>query len=506
MARTADAPDVEKLNEVLQNLGGKNPLDRLVETGMPLVYVVDGLDEADNPKSRSAIVRLLKTLGELNAAAERRRLLAFPVLLVFTSRDDTWERWISVFEGRPAIRFKDRLARFSDQELGQALSCYSEAYQYSLVGARTPDGVDVLSVPFNLRVLSEAYEYQGPIEFADALGENVLRHYFERRRSDIAARGIPGLTAAVFMELAGDLAVAAVRTPETRIPERMALNLIAECFPQLRGNEQEVLDLLVVEQLLRRDGTGAVRFRYPAFIEYLVALTAVRSPRLDLLKEVTKNVATAPEISSAEVRRNVRSLARSMPPKVARLVETVYTTLPTYVTANLTRFRSDLGVGRVTTPEDLEAIHRSIRVMSPADAWNAFFVVIAKPNRQLADRLVHAFGHAWDKNARRPDRWRLLEKIGDRGVLTDDEVVKRIADSRSPREWEVFLALLSTYPERRTVAHRLRTYGNRDLLAVFRQSGLSWDQVTGLFTLALNDQDYVEGVLFGSAAYTPTTS
>ncbi|MGI5233481.1 caspase, EACC1-associated type [Actinoallomurus sp. CA-142502] len=504
VARTADDPGVHELNEVLRDLGGKDPLDLLVETGMPLVYVVDGLDEADNPESRRAIVQLLKTLGKLNAAADRRRLLAFPVLLVFTARDDTWERWISVFEGRSVVRFKDRLARFSDEELGQALTRYSEAYQYSLVGSRTPDGTEALSVPFNLRVLSEAYEFQGPVRFGDALGENVLQQYFERRRSNIAAQGISGLTATVFMELAGDLALAAVRTPEARIPEQTALRLIAERSPRLRGNEREVLGLLIAEQLLRHDGTGALRFRYPAFIEYLVALTAVRSPGLDRLEEVTEKVAAAPEVSSAAVRRNVRSLARSMPPEVARQANTVYTTSPTYVTANLTTFRSDLGRGTVTAAEDLETIHRTIGRMSPADAWEAFFVVVAKPNGQPADRVVYAFGHAWDKNSRRPDRWRLLEKIGERRVLTDDEVVERIAGSRRPREWEVFLAWLSTYPERSAVAHRLRTSRDGDLLAVFREGGLVWDQVTGLFTLALNDQDYVEGVLFGSAAYAPT--
>jgi hypothetical protein len=235
-----------------------------------------------------------------------------------------------------------------------------------------------------------------------------------------------------------------------------------------------------------------LRFRYSAIVEYLMALSVARKPDLVQLDDVTTAAAESPEVSAVAVRENVMDLARSGEISFAGQARNYYASSPTYISGAVSSLRLGFGDGNKTSYEDIDAIYNNIRRMEPDNAFDAFFVIAARPNAQPGERIVDVFAAAWQINDGRPDRWKMLEKIADRGLLTHRIVLTLIGFSKIPREWEVFLGRLHERNDRQRVAQDLQlSFGSAVV-----PSDPAWDQARGLFELALQGRAFTPGTVF----------
>jgi hypothetical protein len=483
VARTADSPDAPDLAAHLEALGKHDHgLSLMRDIDKPFVYVLDGLDENDTPQKRADVVRVLKTLGELNQWATHNDLLAFPAFIMLTARKDVWERWISVFEGRSVIRFRDRLRNFADDELEIALTRYSNAYQYSFAKPISMAARNTLSVPFNLRVLSEVFEYNGedvPVE--RALSKHVLTSYFEWLASQFSLQ-IASLTEDSFIASLCDLALASAPAPQGQLDEGVAVQQLALRFGNSPDATRDFLELLVQARLLVRELGGGrwLRFRYSPVVEYLMGLSVVRNPSLAHLESVTLTAAKSTHVSPIEVKQNVLSLARSSAPDVARQAARYYNNSPTYISGAVSSLRIGFAGGERTAADDIEAIYKTIDRMHPDKAFDAFFVIAAKPNDQPEIGVLAVFQTAWRLNDGRPDRWKILEKLADRELVTRPLPIAAICSSRDPREWEVFLGRLHERDDMQQVAIEIApAFSN-----IAPPDDPAWSQARGLLELA----------------------
>lgn len=483
VARTADAPDLDNLAAHLEALGKHDQgLGLMRDIDKPFVYVIDGLDENDTPEKRADIVRVLKALGDLNQWAAHNDLLAFPVFILLTARVDVWERWISAFEGRSLIRFRGRLRQFADDELEVALARYSNAYQYSFATPIPATVRDMLSIPFNLRVLSEVLEYNGEdIPAERMLRKHVLTYYFEWLAEQFS-RQIDCVTDDFFIASLCDLALAAARAQQGQMDEDAAVRLLTPRFDGSPDASRDFLELLVQARLLIRElGQGRwLRFRYAPIVEYLMALSVARHPFLAHLEDVTAAAAESSQVSSVAVKDHVLSLTRDTAPDLAKQAQNYYVSSPTYISGAVSSLRLDFSSGQRTAAENIEAIYRTVDRMQPDKAFDAFFVIAAKPNEQPAARILEVFRAVWQLNQGRPDRWKMLEKLADRELITRPEAIAAIRTSRDPREWEVFLGRLHERDDRKQVASELA----HSFRSVAPPEDLAWAQARGLIELA----------------------
>jgi hypothetical protein len=130
--------------------------------------------------------------------------------------------------------------------------------------------------------------------------------------------------------------------------------------------------------------------------------------------------------------------------------------------------------------------------MEPDKAFDAFFVIAAKPNHQPEKGILKVFRTTWRLNDGRPDRWKMLEKVADRGLITREPVLVAIRASQEPREWEVFLGRLHEYEDRQPVARALAASFN--LVAPPRDP--AWTQARGLIELAEQGGRFQPGTVF----------
>src|SRR5262249_54969307 len=190
--RPGSAPIVNPLQKVLEGLGTDLGLTALVTARMPLVYVLDGLDQADHASQQKQVIKLFKFVERLNGQARSQNLLTFPIVLLFTVRENVWDRWFTVFEGRNTLQFRQVIPEFTPEQLTVALSRYSVAYDYTLPDRHLMGIRQTLSLPLNLRILSESHQFNGQLEATDVLGEHILAGYV-RRKSELLVRLLPWL-------------------------------------------------------------------------------------------------------------------------------------------------------------------------------------------------------------------------------------------------------------------------------------------------------------------------
>jgi hypothetical protein len=460
----------------------------------PFVYVVDGLDENDTPEKRTDVIRALKALGDLNQWAALNGLLAFPAFILLTARAEVWERWISVFEGRSLIRFRDRLRRYADDELEVALARYSSAYQYSFAAPIPASARDTLSVPFNLRMLSEVLEYGGedlPVE--RMLQKPVLTYYLEWLASQLSLQVEP-LTEDSFIACLCDLALAAAREKQGQLDEDAAVRLLAPRFRKSPDIARDFLELLVQARLLVRELARGrwLRFRYSPIVDYLLGLSVARNPLFTHLEDVTAVAAESSQVSSVAVRDHVLSLTKGTAPGLTEEAQRYYVDSPTYISGAVSSLRAGSGGGQRAADADIEAIYKTIGRMQPDAAFDAFFVIAAKPNAQPEQGILTVFTTSWHLNEGRPDRWKMLEKLADRRLITRKPALAAIRDSRDPREWEVFLGRLHERQDRQQVARELTAAFDR----VAQRGDPAWIQATGLIELAKQGRRFTPGTVF----------
>jgi hypothetical protein len=149
------------------------------------------------------------------------------------------------------------------------------------------------------------------------------------------------------------------------------------------------------------------------------------------------------------------------------------------------------GDGQRAAPGDIEAIYKTVDRMEPDKAFDAFFVIAAKPNEQAKSGILKVFVAAWQLNEGRPDRWKMLEKLADRELASRPEALAAIRQSRDPREWEVFLGRLHERQDRQQVARKLAP----SFKLVAPRGDPAWRQAKGLIELAERGGRFTPGTV-----------
>jgi len=497
IARAAVEANVDSLPEILDRLGDGKGLPKLRALNRSLIYSVDSLDEAGHlPHKATEVNGLLRTLDSLNKSAREHGLLGFPVGLVFTVREDFWERWNAYFEGQNASMASQLISTFGDGELKQAFDRYSEVYGYRFTSPPSPMAKRVLAVPVNLLVFSEAHKFEGVVDPGTVLTNNVLALYFARKQEDVLKRYIPGFTAKALMSICGATAMMLVEKQADTVPWGDIADLVAAAHPILGSEADEVVRILVSEQILVRvgDEERLLRFRHARFVEYLIAhhifLGLGYSPE-EFLTAAMERIYEAPLISPYRVYDMLKHICSREGPQYVAAVTEFFASSSEYMGTALSRLRAAAGRGGTIDRNDLELVSQSVTALDPEVTWNAFFVLAARQNRQSEDEVLEAFERAWVAGEGRTDRWKLIQKLGDLGLSSRSQVYRTVLDSSDdPREWEVFLGLLLERDERDSFRRHWRKRGEALL-----PEGEDWWNVRRLAAIAISDEPYVRGAV-----------
>ncbi|MES2920529.1 MAG: hypothetical protein V4819_03230 [Verrucomicrobiota bacterium] len=444
--RAALQPDIDDISRLWQNRSKQSLIQELISIDRPIIYCIDSLDEAkESPQKKREVMALMKLVGELNTLAVDTGLMAFPIALVFTIRDDYWREWESIFEGAGGKVFINRFSTFTPNEFEQALDKYSNAFHFSFTAPLTGDGKSVLATPFNLQVFSEAFEYGGPTSPLSFLDRNVLSLFFDRRCDNIIRRQIPGLTAFQLMRISGTLAMSCVRARANAISKQDAINKLSDCNPLLKSVADQILLALRSDHILRQDAISvqAIGFRHIKFVEYLVAYHVVEclssSGNFDQLHKDTADIFESGLVSMFKVHEYIRHVTNTYFEETKNSIESFYAKSSAFMTPFVRNLRFAVGHGAQTSTEDLRLVLKNLDESNPELAWEAFFILAAKNNAQEPTVLIRTFDLTWSINGHRTDRWKLLEKMARHGLLLEENVFLRVAHSNVAKEWEVFL-------------------------------------------------------------------
>jgi hypothetical protein len=502
IGRAASEINVDDTLSILDRIGPDSGIEALTTLNKPLVFALDSLDEAVNiPGKREEVLALIRLFDGLNEKAQQADLVAFPLLIVFTVREDYWRYWDSIFEGVHAVTFRKMFTQFDQAEFFIALTKYSQAYNYVVNSEPGSDAINALSVPFNLHVFSEANEFSDYVSFADVFDERVLQVYFERKCDNILRRRVAGFSGAAFIQLASEFAIFALRAGRRMIMRREAIQIIKSQFPNLYSEADVVLLALLSEGIMSREpnNLAELRFRHSRYMEYLLAQFIVRAfdEGQGRMEDMTGEVFESGIVSMYRVHDFVRFICHHEYPHLYNQILDVYAQSDKFMAGHLANLRADIGHGTHLSKEDVSIIRRSLSTSSPSVSWNAFFALAAKKTEALEEWVLEAFEIAWKANSRNPERWRLLDRLASRALLLRGDIIERIVESPYSREWEFLFGRVLESNEMRTEWREILPDMSRRIEeALSRRTGEEWHHACKLWNILVEGTEYIPGDLY----------
>ena len=502
LSRAAIDDNLDNLQFLFDKIGPDSALAELSSVDRPLIFVFDSLDEAITVHDKHReIYALFRYLDEANKTAEGNDLLVFPMGYVFTVREEYWRSWEAAFEGLWSITAKQRISRFTEDEFREALDRYSSAFGFIPVGKPTNSAKEILSIPFNLQVFAEANAFAGNVSVSDVLKSNVIDLFFERKSESALRQRIPGLTQDIFLELCSQLALRIVLKGRNQLRKLEILDLITHRFPHLSALGEQMLLILQSEYvIISNPEEKSYRLRHSRFIEYLTAYAIVsdvyKYETTEILDSHFDNIVHSSLISIFSVHDYIRYISERHFQSTSDILDDYYSTSSKYMSRLTQHLRSNISSGVETSTEDIALIIRNTSGYDPQVAWNAFFVLAAKSNRQAKERLLEVFRIAWKLNQGRPDRWKLIDKLNAHKLLLCEDVLYSILQSENPKEWQVFLGCVIASPERDEFPEMWDEANGAEVLETSqrRYSGDEWDYVRMLLQLLLNKRPYIPGM------------
>ncbi len=506
LARAALEPETDDLTKTMQKLGDDYGLAKLRAVNEPLVVAVDSLDEAAHISHKQGEINgLIRSVeddlnGEdLNSTARAAGMLAFPIGLVFTVREDYWERWNAFFDGRNTIMLLQRLSHFTVGELDSALAKYAHAYSFQL--PKVPlEARRVLEVPFNLQVFSEANEYRGVLSgdaVDEILNQDVLTLYFERKREEILKRHTSGLSGKLAISALANVAMELTAQNRSEIAWERVEEIVIDTDPLQRANVDQITRALISDQLLTPSSEDhrQLRIRHSRFQEYLVAYhichQVSRGEGTAFLDATTTQVFKATSISMFRVHKLVLHICERYFPERLGIVTEFYASSSEYMTRNLLHLRGRLGKGKATEQSTIGLILQAGAIADPDVSWDSFFVIAARLNEQPEGMILEAFEKAWVTNSTRSDRWKLIDKLGALKLTTSETALKAVVSSRDPKEWEVYLGFILEGGEQALCRSMFTEIGFDE--TILPSDAPEWMQTHWLLGAVLHDRDYVRG-------------
>ncbi|MFD1874184.1 hypothetical protein [Hymenobacter bucti] len=448
---TANESDIDnKIVNFFSSLGDYHGLLKLISVNKPIAYVIDSLDEANKDlyEKRKQVKGVIKFIDELNKVASSLGLLAFPVLFIFTIREDYWRDWESIFEGQRRSDINKRISSFSTSEFPIALNNYSKCYNYNITNTITPETKRTLSIPINLLIFSETYRYQGNITINEVWEGNVIDSYFVRRQNDIHKRYISGLTSKIFMKLISLISFHVIKTKSNIIPKNSIELIISNNFQLLEPYSDEIIHALISESILIEDAANNsfVMFRHTRFIEFLAAYYIVysveSSNNLNSLDYYAQLSFESGIVLMFRVHDDIRYIAKSKFIKLFSDIEDYYSTSELFMSKKLSLLRSEIASNSETCSEDIDLILKNISSNNSIVSANSFFVIAAKSNKQPKDIIISLFRLAFSGSNQKRERYKLIIKLEQHDLLLHETTLSCLVNSTYPKDWEVYLGLI----------------------------------------------------------------
>lgn len=449
---TANEQDIdEKCISFFNSLGHKYGLLELISCNKPIVFVIDSLDEANsNLSKKREILSIFKFIDEeLNKAAESYGLLVYPVLFLFTIREDYWRDWESILEGRRRNDINKRISTFSYNEFPKAIEKYSNCYGYTILNEISIETKRVLSTPVNLLIFSETHKYQGDIEIREIWEGNVIDSYFVRKKDDIHKRSIYGFTSNIFFNLISLFAYQIVKSKNIFLKRNDIDNILNDYFKVLTPYSDEIINALISEHIIIRDteNLNYFRFRHSRFVEFLLAYhivaTIEKENNLYDLDHFAQISFDSGIVMMFRVHDDIRYIGKSKFPRILSQIEDYYSKSNFFMSKKLLGLRAMLADNNKTRDEDIALVLKNINSKDSDLISDAYYVIVAKSNSQPQETVLNLFVAAFNGCCSNiQNRYKLIAKLEHHNLLVHEKVLDCMLFSNIPKDWEVYLGLL----------------------------------------------------------------
>lgn len=437
------------LEEVLQQFGQDYGIAELKEINRPVVFVVDSLDEAQSiPNKNKEIKALISLIPKLNDLSKKYNLYAYPMIIIFTVREEYWREWESLFEGMHVKHLFKIFSEFVGDEFRIALEKYQKTYHYKICNGLSKEDILTLSNPLNLCIFSETHKFEGNIEVNDVFTASVLYNYFENKSGQIHKRGMQGVTPRIFLDICENFLSLCVYK-SLRLNRGDFYDSLKKGMPLFTPYEEELLRLYESEQIFRFDEEGLLVIRHMKFFEFLYADYMIQKSKsindkqevVRFLDDFISRVNNTKFVDLIEIYNNVKYICSIK--KYGTIVQTYLDESNEFVRCKLSDLRCKIALGQAERIDDYDQVVGGKNITDGNLLLEAFFVCSAKCNSPSSDELLALFLKAWKTNKNNIDRWKLLAKLHLYHLLEEKRVMAQIVKSTSWKEWQVYLGYLS---------------------------------------------------------------
>jgi hypothetical protein len=479
-------------------------INELLAINKPILFIVDSLDETplhDQVQKRREIKSLLKRVEELNIEARKFKLAVYPIMVMFTVREEYWRDWEASFEGRQdVVELKKMISNFNESEFQKALSNYSLAYDYTIINNLNPQAAAILSVPINLEIFSEANHFEGDINVFEIWEGKILNSFFNKKEELINKHYIDRFNADVFYRILGVLAFELLKSKTSLISKVGFRKVVSSISSELVLSSDKLLLQLISEQIITNDteDNKNFRFKYVRFIEYLAALFIIheveRYNDYELIDGFIRIIYDSKIVSIFSVFNNLKHIAQTNYSEIDEEIIKHYSHSSTYLSRYLPELRGRIGRGENISDEDIKSILTNTYTASAFNSWHTFFIVSANHKKVSKETILAAFAMAWENNVGNSRRWQLINNLGKRRLLLFEQTLLMLLKDGIPREWEEYLGQVLEKKESDTFMELwLQIGGEKALRQLTHNHPNDWQITNRFLDLIARNEGYVLG-------------
>lgn len=529
----------QKCFTFFKSLGDDYGIRELTKINRPIIYVIDSLDEAYSIAGKNNEIKaILRKIKKLNEKAEEYDMPAYPILFVFTLREDYWRDWESIFEGSNRFDINKRISCFTETELREALKKYMNYYGYEIVNELTEETLEVLSRPINLLIFSETYQKKGQIEVHEIWESEIIYNYFERKLDDISKRNIPNYDPQAYMDLLSDLAYVVICSKKTVLGYNQIVDVIKKNYRIYYPFCEKIVKVLISEHILvcNSDDNYCYRFRHSRFLEFLMACYCIHtlknnysnSPKivrntithktLSMIKktftrqinnkksdkkiyyifdELIEKSFSSGLVAIFRIHEDMRYICSKKDTKLLAELDDYYSTSNLFMSRKLSSLRSNLASNIKIQSNDISLILKNANSKNPLLTIETFFVIASKPCKQSNQKIIDTFAIAFKSKYNIPEQYKMILKLASNDLLCYEQVLACILQSDYPKNWETYLGSIiekkqEDYDEFKELWKQRN--GEKKLEQLMKQSELEdWTHVKKLLNIILSGGEYISG-------------
>lgn len=448
-SKSASEENVDSaLEETLQEFGQDCGIFELLEINRPVVCVIDSLDEAQGILHKTREIKaIISLISKLNEMSKIYGLHAYPIVVIFTIREEYWREWESLFEGIHAKYLFKVFSEFSDDEFKHALENYQKVYHYKICNKLSKDDILALSNPLNLSIFSETHKFRGNIEISEVFTASVLHNYFKNKSEEIYKRGMIVITPRIFLDICEEFLSMCVYK-SLRLNKSDFYESLNKYMPIFNPYADELLRIYESALIFRFDEDGLLVIRHMKFFEYLYADYMIqksasynKEDTKIFLNDFVNAISNAKIVDLIEIYNNVKFIYSTK--KCDKIVQLYLDESNEFVRIRLSNLRCQIAGGHKDRIDDYNQIVNGKNITNGNLLLEAFFVCSAKCNCPDEQELLSLFLKAWKANINNDNRWRLLPKLNSYHLLDEKKVMAQIVKSTSWKEWQVYLGYLT---------------------------------------------------------------